>query len=115
MLEHESMRVREYVHGVLYSLLKLRDYMALAQGMALEDILQALQDVYKSQNLSNLARQVVISRDFVALESTRCLSATCLVPSLTWPILPALGLSSLPSVACTPHASSRCCTNGACT
>jgi hypothetical protein len=73
MLEHESMRVREYVHGVLYSLLKLRDYMALAQGMGLEDILQALQDVYKSQNLSNLARQVVIS----LRSSARCLCATC--------------------------------------
>jgi len=49
MLEHESIRVREYVHGVLYALLKQPDCMAVAQGIRLEEVLEALLQVNKAQ------------------------------------------------------------------
>jgi hypothetical protein len=60
LLEHESMTCREYVHGVLYTLLKQPQYMAQAQSMGLEEILEALQQVYKAQGSSSHARQVTL-------------------------------------------------------
>ena len=68
LLEHESMTCREYVHGVLYTLLKQPDYMAQAQSMGLEEILEALQQVYKEAGKGSVtARQVTHARQVTLL------------------------------------------------